>query len=243
MAVFNQPMYENGSLSQVTGGPLRPGGLKMSERLLVLCELAPGEIVLDAGCGEGGTLRFMQKNFFVKVFGIDRSQFLLFSGRKKDTGLPLACALGGELPFADGQVDVVLAECSFSAMGDFKNLLVEYRRVLRPGGRLAISDIYARSPQGAAYMRSLPFCSGLRNLLPQAELIMLLKNCGFEVRVWEDHSEVIKNLSGQICAGAGSLSEFWNRAEPAVNPLDVVIAASRAKLGYYLLISEKVQDG
>ena len=107
--------------------------------------------------------------------------------------------MGEVLPLPAGQVDIVLSECSFSAIGSFENLLGEYRRVLRPVGKLALSDIYARNPQGAADLRSLPFCSGLRNVLSQAELFAVLQECGFEVLVWEDHSQVIKTFSGKIC--------------------------------------------
>ena len=229
-------MYENGSLSQVTGGHLHPGGMQLSERLLALCQPAPAELVLDVGCGEGRTLAYIRQEFSVKIIGVDRSRFLLKSGRQKGT----VCAMGEALPLPAGQVDIVLSECSFSAIGSFENLLGESRRVLRSAGKLALSDIYARNPQGAADLRSLPFCSGLRNLLSQAELFVVLQKHGFEVLVWEDHSQVIKTLSGKIYGTHGAYSQFWSSAEPAVDPLDTVITLSRAKLGYYLLLAQKV---
>ena len=60
---------------------------------------------------------------------------------------------------------------------------------------------------------------------------------GFDIQVWEDHSEALKYLASQIALAHGSLSGFWRRSEPAADPMDIQIALDKAKLGYYLLVA------
>jgi SAM-dependent methyltransferase len=232
--MVNQPIYEKGWLAQATGGALRPGGLELTRRLLALCDLSPHARILDAGCGSGATLDYLREAGFTRAVGIDRSQTLLRNGAGH---LGAACTPGDCLPFAADQMDAILAECSLSAMGDPHSTLTEFRRVLRPGGWLLLSDVYARDPAGIPALRALPLSCGLGGALPQADLAAHLQAHGFEILTWEDHSEVLKYLTAQIIWNHGSLSQFWSQAEPDVDPAEILSAVNRAKLGYYLLVA------
>jgi SAM-dependent methyltransferase len=234
-----QPIYENGSLSQVTGGPLRPGGLDLTERMLMLCDLPVNARILDVGCGSGSTVEKLQKMGFQAV-GVDRSKLLLQTALTPHPNLLLACGWGKSLPLSSSRMDTVLAECSLSAMSDLEGVLAEFKRVLCPGGRLGLSDIYARDSQGGQALRALPLSCGLRDVLTQEELTARLQALGFEIIVWEDHSETLKYLAAQMILAHGSMSEFWSKSEPAANPFELQIAIGKAKLGYYLLVARKI---
>ncbi|MBK9781145.1 MAG: hypothetical protein IPP55_14010 [Anaerolineales bacterium] len=60
MLPFFQPMYESDVMSEVTGGLLRPGGFVLTKRLIELCNLDPGDMVLDIGSGSGATVQFLE---------------------------------------------------------------------------------------------------------------------------------------------------------------------------------------
>jgi arsenite methyltransferase len=237
--IARQAMYENGSLSLATSGMLRPGGWVLTERLLSQCEIHAGSRVLDVGCGEGATTRYLLNKHAARAIGLDSSITLLRRGHDQDANLPLVRAPGTLFPLATGQLDAVLAECSLSAIADSTHFLADAWRVLGPGGRLAIADIYVRNPSGASLLRALPLTCGLRNALDQEALLQCIRKQGFKILLWEDHSETLRELSRQITSAHGSLGAFWIQSEPEVNPLDLAIAIGKAKLGYFLLVAQK----
>jgi len=232
-------MYESGVLSRVTGGPLRPGGEDLTGRMLILCALPVNALILDLGCGTGSTVEILLKAGF-RAVGLDRSELLLQTGKMSTPSLSLLCGWSRSLPFASGQVDAVLAECSLSAMSDLDAALAESWRVLRPGGRMAVSDVYARDPAGVPNLRALPPGCGLRDAMTQSDLAEKFQEHGFEILAWEDHSETLKTLATQMVLAHGSMSEFWSKSAPQSDPFDLQIAISRASLGYYLLAARKV---
>lgn len=236
--LIGQPMYENGVLSRVTGGVLRPGGHGLTEQMVKACELSPDACVLDVGCGTGATVEYLQAAGF-NAMGVDRSAPLLQTAARQCPGLPVTCAQGQSLPLANDTLDAVLAECSLSAMADMDSALGEFQRVLRPGGRLAVSDIYVRNPEGQAALQSLPLSCGLRAAMTETQISGCLRAHGFRLLVWEDRSDVLKYLLGQMILSFGSTGEFWSRAEPEVDPFELQTVLRRAKLGYYILTAEK----
>jgi hypothetical protein len=125
-------------------------------------------------------------------------------------------------------------------MSSLEGTLSEIQRVLSPNGRLALSDIYARNAEGLPALQSLPLSCGLRKTMTQDQLTLSLQAHGFEIQVWEDHSEMLKYLAAQMILSHGSVNEFWNHSEPGSNPIDIQVAINKAKLGYYLLVAKKI---
>jgi arsenite methyltransferase len=235
-----QPMYEQGFLCAGNGGSFHPGGLELTRHLLACCQPPTAARLLDVGCASGSTVEYLlHQTTAVHPVGIDCSAQLLQRGIQQHPHLPLVRALGESLPFASSSIDLILAECSLSAMSDPQGALAEFQRILLPSGQLAISDIYIRNPAGLPALHALPLTCGLRAALPKNELFSLLDAHGFKTLFWEDHSETLKHLTSQLTSAHGSISQFWRLSEPAADPLDIFLALNQAKLGYFCMVCSK----
>lgn len=233
-------IYEGTALRQVTGPSIRPGGFSLTDRAIEFCALAPGSKILDVGCGTGATVEYLIDQYHFNAMGIDPSEVLLQNGRQRRPGLPLFQAVGECLPFSDGELDGVFAECTLSLMDNLEQALGECRRVLKAGGYLVASDIYARNPAATAELRNLPVASCLTGARGQTELAAKLKAAGFRLLLWEDHSELLKELMIQLIMTYGSMNQFWQQYGPVTCSDDCAQSTiKKAKPGYYLLIARK----
>lgn len=236
-------VYEKDAIRRVTGDAIRPGGLGLTRRAMELCPLRAGARVLDVGCGAGATLEYLLDTHRVTPFGVDPSARLLGEARRGNPSLRLARARGERLPFADGRLDALVAECSLSLMDNVVDALREFARVLRVGGRLILSDMYARSPTGIPLLRRLPVGCCLKGAMSREELGRMLGACGFFVEVWEDHTEDLKHLAARLVFAHGSMESFWCSVIPGYGSTEypeIRRAVSESRPGYFLLLAKRI---
>ncbi len=232
-------VYEQEVMRQAMGQTLRPGGLDLTERAMAFCSLPARARVLDVGCGLGTTVQYLRHNGFGAT-GVDLSPLLLQAGHQGYSASPLLQAMAERLPLVTGCFSAVIAECSLSIFADAGAALAEFFRLLSRGGYLVISDIYARDPDGIPRLRELPIASCLSGAMSQAEVMAGVTGQGFKLALWEDHSELLRYLAGQLVLAHGSLAGFWRCTTPGgTDALDIQLAISKARPGYFLLIAKK----
>jgi len=175
-----------------------------------LAELRPGETVLDLGSGGGIDVLLSARHVGPtgKAYGLDMTDEMLELARKNqgDAGVTNVEFLKGEIeaiPLPDASVDVIISNCVINLSGDKDRVLAEAFRVLKPGGRFAVSDVVVRGPVPEAIRKSLDLWVGcVAGAMEETEYIGKLERAGFTAigveptRVY-DVSEAREFLSAQ----------------------------------------------
>src|ERR1700733_5953290 len=248
-------LYESDLVRFLLGDSFHPGGLNLTKRLGEILQLTPETRVLDVACGKGTSAVFLAEQFGCHVTGIDYT----------DQNVPKASTLGAaksiasrvrceradaeRLGFMTGAFDAVICECAFCTFPDKSAGAGEFARVLRPGGRVGLSDI-TRGPV-------LP--QELDGLLARIACIAdaqstegyqaYLRAAGFDADLVERHDEALgemirqvrgKLLGAEILTGLEKLDlpgvDFETAKQVARTAHEAV---ERGQLGYVLISGVK----
>jgi SAM-dependent methyltransferase len=152
-----------------------------------LAELRPGEIVLDLGSGGGIDVLLSARRVGPtgKAYGLDMTEDMLSLARENQakSGLTNVEFLKGEIeqiPLPDNSVDVIISNCVINLSADKGRVLREAFRVLKPGGRFAVSDVVVRGEVPAEIRRSVELWIGcVAGALEEQEYEGHLRDAGF----------------------------------------------------------------
>ena len=152
-----------------------------------LAELKPGEVVLDLGSGGGIDVLLSARRVGPagKAYGLDMTDEMLALARQNQqkAGLENVEFLKGEIeniPLPDNSVDVIVSNCVINLSGDKDRVLREAFRVLRPGGRFAVSDVVVRGEVPGEIRRSIELWIGcVAGALEEEEYRAKLAAAGF----------------------------------------------------------------
>ena len=153
-----------------------------------LAELHPGEVVLDLGSGGGIDVLLSARRVGPggKAYGLDMTDDMLALARRNaaESGATNVEFLKGhieQIPLPDASVDVIISNCVINLSGDKRQVLAEAFRVLRPGGRFAVSDVVVRGDVPAPIRKSMELWVGcVAGALEEQEFERLLGEAGFE---------------------------------------------------------------
>ncbi|MBI2834546.1 MAG: arsenite methyltransferase [Acidobacteria bacterium] len=153
-----------------------------------LAELKLGEVVLDLGSGGGLDVLLSARRVGPtgKAYGLDMTDEMLALSRQNQAraGVSNVEFLKGEIeaiPLPDDSVDVIISNCVINLSADKDRVLREAFRVLKPGGRFAVSDVVRRRPVSEDIRRSVELWAGcVAGALEESEYRVRLGNAGFE---------------------------------------------------------------
>ena len=152
-----------------------------------LAELEAGETVLDLGSGGGIDVLLSAQRVGPtgRAYGLDMTDEMLELARRnqQEAGVENVEFLKGEIenvPLPDASVDVIISNCVINLSADKGRVLAEAYRVLRPGGRFAVSDVVVRGPVPELIRRSIELWAGcVAGALEEEEYVRLLAEAGF----------------------------------------------------------------
>ena len=207
-----------------------------------LAQLKAGETVLDLGSGGGIDVLLSARRVGPsgKAYGLDMTEEMLVLAREnqRNAGVQNVEFLKGEIediPLPDNSVDVVISNCVINLSADKNRVLREAFRVLRPGGRFAVSDVVTRGEVPAQIRKDILLWVGcIAGALRDTEYSEKLAAAGFEeisiepTRVYrvEDAREFLAGKGIDVDALAPQvdgkfMSAFVRAVKPALEPRDV----------------------
>jgi len=196
--------YASPWVTLVLGEYWHPGGERLTVHLGQALALTEGDTVGDVACGTGAAARLLHRTFGCRVLGVDLGAAQVRRARDlaAEAGLGESVAFAEadaeSLPWPDGSLDAVICECALCTFPAPERAVAEWRRVLRPGGRLGITDVTRRGalPEGLGDLAAWVAClAGARSLEGYASL---LAGGGFLVERQEDRSADLQALVDRI---------------------------------------------
>ena len=193
--------YEQDWVRHLAEDIFHPGGPELTRRTIAAMNLHPGASIADLGCGTGTSALMLAEDPGLNISAIDlsadnirRAQARLPAGNSMPGSVQFQQADVHELPFEDGQFDGVLAECTFSLFPDQNRVLDEVKRILKPAGQLAITDMAVGGPLPDDIASIIAPWTCLVDAVDQQAYTDKFTGAGFEIKEFCDESAGLLSL-------------------------------------------------
>jgi arsenite methyltransferase len=231
------------SIEELQGLPQAAGAASLGcGNPTALATLSPGEVVLDLGSGGGIDVLLSAKRVLPggKAYGLDMTDEMLALAEmnRAEAGAENAQFLKGhieDIPLPEDHVDVIISNCVINLSADKPKVISEAYRVLKPGGRFAVSDMVFLGDKGKLpleLVRSMEAWSGcVSGALEKAEYEKLLGEAGFEdvfVEVTHTYDKEFAATSG-CCGGSGGCCDDATVATAAAREVPLASAFIRGR--------------
>ena len=239
------------------GDSFHPGGTSLTFRLGTLLQLNRDSVVLDVASGRGTSAFHLAKSFGSRVVGVDLSEENVRMSTEEAARLDLSeqvrFQLGDaeRLPFDADMFDAIICECAFCTFPSKPIAAAEFLRVLKPGGRVGLSDLTRAKEPLPELEGLLSWIACIGDALPVDQYTAILQDAGFAMVETEAHHqaliEMVRQIQGKIL-GAQIMVGLKKIELPGVD-FDMVKKFARAaldatqggKLGYAVLTATKLR--
>lgn len=247
--------YGSDIVALLLGSSYHPGGMALTRHVAALLGLRHGEELLDVAAGRGSSALALASEYGTTVTGVDLSEANVAAAAEAAAAAGLTDTvrfrLGDAecLPVDSASVDAVLCECAFCTFPDKPTAAAEVVRVLRPGGRLGITDVTVDRDRLPAELSGLGgWIACVADARPLEEYAKILAGAGLRVTGTERHDSAIAAMVDQIEARL-TLARMTSRERAESAGVDfarapVVLAAVRRAvaeqvIGYAVLVAHK----
>jgi arsenite methyltransferase len=246
-------LYESDIAKILLGDSFHPGGLRLTERLGGLLGLTPEMRVLDVASGAGTSAFLLAERFGCQIVGIDYGPKNVDRANELATNENLGSHVHFEigdaerLDFPDASFDAVVCECAFCTFPDKFAAAHEFARVLRPGGRVGISDLTRTTVLPKELEDLLAWIACIADAQPVESYTDYLRSAGLDLHRVENHDGTLiemvqqirmKLLSAEVLVGLKKLALPEVDITTAKQMANSAVAAIRQnKLGYAILIA------
>ena len=200
-------VYASEAARWLLGDCFHPGGAGLTSRLTRALHVGPGDLVVDVASGQGTSALQIARETGCDVIGVDLSAESVVAATRAAATAGLSERVRfvqGDaelLPLADAAAEGALCECALCTFPDKAMAARELARVLKPGARVAISDITAVPDELAPQLTSLQaWVACIADARPLDEIAALLQDGGLVVETTERHDHELQTMLEQIDA-------------------------------------------
>ncbi len=203
-------VYQSDFARMLLGESFHPGGLRLTRRLGALMNLGAGTRVLDVASGKGDSAIFLARDFQCEVVGIDFGSDNVKTANAHSEAMGTAHLVSfvegdaEQLDFENASFDAVICECAFCTFSDKERAAAEFARVLRPGGRVGLSDLTRTGPLPDELEGLLAWVACIGDARPVEEYVHFLTVAGISGIDVEAHDaalvEMVREIKGRLLA-------------------------------------------
>lgn len=197
-------VYGSDAVRFLLGESFHPGGAELTCELAGHLALTAGSVVLDVAAGKGASAFLLAEKFGCRVIGVDLSAANVEQSRSQARDRNLESLVSFELadaehlPFADACFDAILCECAFCTFPDKSTAASEFARVLKPAGRVGISDLTRATTPLPGLDGLLAWIACIGDAQPLDSYSTWLRAAGFSVLLAAQHDACLRKMVQDI---------------------------------------------
>ena len=252
-------IYQSDWARLLLGDSFHPGGLALTEHLGTLLDLRPGRYVLDVASGQGASAICLAQRFGCTVLGIEYGIQAIQQATERATAGGVAHLVSfrqgdaEHLPLPGGTFDAVICECAFCTFPNKARAASEFWRVLKPGGRVGLSDVTRTGEVPQDLQGLLAWIACIADAQPVEHYMRYLTTAGLAVNLVERRNdtlaELVHDIQGKLL-GVEMLARLKKIELPGTIDFEQAKALAKSaaaaiqsrKFGYAIIVATKPEE-